>query len=99
MPTFVRVRNVEALRERIEKTGRHVDVAYRAGINPVRLSQILGEKSPVLRLDQAAKLEEILQVDRGSLFVLDDPDASADVIGPYLVDAHPDDREAGTVAS
>lgn len=96
MSTYVRASDVDALRTLIEKTGRHVDVAYRAGITPVRLSQILSERSPVLRLEQAAKLEDLLGVARGTLFVLADPAASADMIGPYLT--HSDEQAGKTVA-
>lgn len=96
MPTYVRVSDVETLRERIEQTGRYVDVAYRAGIHPVRLSQILGERSPVLRLEQAAKLEDLLGVEHGTLFVVDDPVAT-ELIGPYL--AHDRDEPTGTTVA
>lgn len=90
MPTYVRVRSIDTLRERIEQTGEtHVDVATRAGISGVRLSQILSGRSPSLPLEHAAKLEDTLHVTRGTLFVLNDP-VAIDLIGPYL-------DEAGTV--
>lgn len=92
MPTYVRVRSIEALRALIEQTGvPHVDVAYRAGISRVRLSQILSGRSPSLDLEHAAKLEDALDVQRGTLFHLGDP-AAPGLIGPYL-----DADEAETV--
>ncbi|MBB5154999.1 helix-turn-helix domain-containing protein [Saccharopolyspora phatthalungensis] len=96
MATYVRACDASALRKLVEATGRHADVAFRAGISPVRLSQILGGASPVIPLQQAAKLEDVLGVPHGTLFVLDDPGAS-ELIGPYLPrpDVEGDGAETG----
>lgn len=99
MATYVRASDVDTLRERVEALGRHADVAFRAGLSPVRLSQVLAGASPAIPLAQAAKLEDVLGVPRGSLFVVDDPAANAETIGPYLIrgEGH-DDRERPGVA-
>ncbi|SFO83401.1 hypothetical protein SAMN05421810_101112 [Amycolatopsis arida] len=95
MPTYVRACNTRALRELVEATGRHADVAFRAGISPVRLSQVLNGAAPVIPLQQAAKLEDVLGVPHGTFFVLDDPAASPELIGPYLASAESDQGNEG----
>ena len=68
MPVHVRVRDGQALRERMETVSSHADVAMRAGMSPARLSQILSETAPVIRVVQAARLEDVLGVRRGTFF-------------------------------
>ncbi len=92
MATYVRACDASALRQLVEATGRHADVAFMAGLSQARLSQVLSGASPVIPLRQAAKLEDVLGVPRGTFFVLDDPEASAELIGPYF--AHPEDDSA-----
>ncbi|OXM53735.1 hypothetical protein CFP71_21220 [Amycolatopsis thailandensis] len=68
-------------------------MAFRAGISPVRLSQVLNGASPVIPLQQAAKLEDVLGVPHGTFFVVDDPAASPELIGPYLARGDATDEE------
>lgn len=84
MVMHVRVRDGRALRERVEVSGTHADVAFAAGLSPARLSQVLSGTAPVIKIQQAAKLEDILGVPHGTYFVLDDPTADAEFVGPYL---------------
>lgn len=80
----VRVRDGGALRERVEVVGSHADVAMRAGLSPARLSQLLSEVAPVIKLAQAVRLEEVLGAAPGTFFAVDDPDANAELISAYL---------------
>jgi transcriptional regulator with XRE-family HTH domain len=99
--TYVRAVNADALRELVQAVGKHADVAFRAGISPVRLSQVLSGASPVIPLQQAAKLEDVLGVEHGTFFRLDDPTASPELIGPYLAreDAGPDESDDASGAA
>lgn len=60
----------------------HADVAVRAGMSPARLSQILTGRAPVIRVAQAARLEAVLEVPRGTFFTFADDDA--ELVADYL---------------
>jgi hypothetical protein len=84
VPVHVRVRDGRTLRDRVEAVGTHADVAMRAGLAPARLSQILSETAPVIKVHQAARLEDVLGVPRGTFFALDDPEADACLLAAYV---------------
>lgn len=64
----VQVIDGEALRKAILDVGSQTDVAYMAGLTPQRLSQLVTGDAPVIREDRAARLEEVLGVEYGTLF-------------------------------
>lgn len=92
MPVHVRVRDSEALRERMKTVGKHADVAMRAGLAPARLSQLLSGAAPVINVVQAAKLEDVLGVPRGTFFAFSDGDVA--LVADYLAGAAPADVPA-----
>jgi transcriptional regulator with XRE-family HTH domain len=53
----------------------------RAGMSPARLSQILSGTAPVIRVAQAARLEEALGVARGTFFTFAD---EAELVADYV---------------
>jgi hypothetical protein len=58
-------------------------------MSPARLSQVLTGRAPVIRVAQAARLEEVLGVPRGTFFAFADDEA--DLVADYLtVDAATD---------
>jgi transcriptional regulator with XRE-family HTH domain len=91
VPVHVRVRSGQALREWIESKGRsHADVAMEAGLAPARLSQLLSETAPGIAVAQAARLEDVLEVPRGTFFAFSESDA--ELAAAYLTG---DDPTAG----
>jgi transcriptional regulator with XRE-family HTH domain len=64
----VRVRDRQALRERLRTVSSHAETAAKAGMSPARLSQILTGRAPVIKMEQAARLEDVLGVRRGTFF-------------------------------
>jgi hypothetical protein len=58
-------------------------------MSPARLSQILTGRAPVIRVAQAARLEDVLGVPRGTFFAFADDEA--DLVADYVaVDAATD---------
>jgi transcriptional regulator with XRE-family HTH domain len=94
VPVHVRVRDSQALRERLETVSSHAQVAMRAGMSPARLSQILTGRAPRIRVAQAARLEEVLDVPRGTFFTYAEDDAELAV--DYLLADAPGLTEPGT---
>ncbi|WP_460407298.1 hypothetical protein, partial [Actinophytocola sediminis] len=83
MPVHVRVRDGQALRDRIDVvSGHHADVAMRAGVSPARLSQLLSGVAPVITVAQAARLEDVLAVPRGTFFAFAEDEA--ELVADYL---------------
>lgn len=97
VPMHVRVRDGRALRERVESVlasvGSHADVARRAGLAPSRLSQLLSESAPVIKVQQAAGLEDVLGVPHGTYFVLHHRDEDAELVAAYLPAEVPEPAE------
>jgi transcriptional regulator with XRE-family HTH domain len=59
----------------LETVSSHAEVAVRAGMAPARLSQILSGTAPMIKVAQAARLEDVLSVPRGTFFTFADDDA------------------------
>jgi len=78
----VRVRDGEALRRRVEAVGSYAEVATRAGLAPSRLSQILSETAPRVKVQDAARLEKVLGVPPRTFFEFDGTDA--ELVAAYL---------------
>jgi len=66
----------------MKTVGSHADVAMRAGISPARLSQILTGRAPVIKVAQAARLEDVLGVPRGTFFAFAEDDA--ELVADYV---------------
>jgi hypothetical protein len=90
MSAYVRVRKLEDLRRRIDNTGStQTEVAASAGLSVQRLNQIYVGNHAVLEVRKAGRLEDVLKVSRGTLFVaIDGP-----LLVPYIDDepVPPDD--------
>lgn len=82
LTTHVRIRNGARLRALVySAVGSQRKVAEAAGMSFQRLNALISGVRPVIAVDQAARLEDTLNVPRGSLFVLDTPE----LIAPYTV--------------
>lgn len=78
--------------------GSHADVAMRAGLSPARLSQILSETAPVIKVAHAARLECVLGVPPGTFFVLDESGgADPELVAAYLDVDVPEQAEDRTL--
>lgn len=84
MALYVRVRDPAVLRRHVEEFGTQSDVAARSDLSVQRLSQLVTGVAPVIRAAFAAKIEEVLGVEPGTLFVVD----QGHLLRPYLDDTH-----------
>lgn len=79
MTVSVRVRSLAALVERSMAQGSQRDLARRVGVSPTAINLLLQGKRSTVSLDLAARIEDSLDVPRGSLFRFDD----LELVGPY----------------
>lgn len=90
MSAYVRVRKHEELRQHIDATGHtQTDVAAAAQLSVQRLNQLYVGHHAVLEVRKAGRLEDVLQVPRGTLFTaVDGP-----LLVPYIDDGPPSPDE------
>lgn len=82
MAVYVRVRDLAALRDQINRTRTtQADLARAAHTSPARISHIVTGRARTVALTVAAAIEDTLTVPRGSLFEITDP---ADLVSPYM---------------
>lgn len=75
MPTLLTVRDPADLHQRITDSGLKVSfISRKCGIGRERLRTLRTGAQPRIAADAAAVLEDLLRVDRGTLFVLDGAD-------------------------
>ena len=82
MAVSVRVRSMSALATRVAATGAQAEVARQANISRSRLNQLVKGSRTTLSVELAARLEDVLAVPRGTLFVF----ADAALVAPYARD-------------
>lgn len=80
MSAYVRIRKPEELRRCILAAGQQRDIAAAADLSTTRLNQIATGRKQVLDVGKARRLEQVLGVPHGTLFVAVDGEALA----PYI---------------
>ncbi|WP_158884098.1 helix-turn-helix transcriptional regulator [Amycolatopsis anabasis] len=80
MTVSVRVRDLNALVEATMAKGSQRQLARRSGLTPTSINLLMQGKRSTVTPDTAARIEDALEVERGSLFELDCPE----LVGPYV---------------
>lgn len=81
MTTYVRVRDHQHFLRLVIETGRaQARLATDAGITPQSLNQLLAGRRSRVSVESAARIESVLNVDRGTLFCLDGGALLADYV-------------------
>jgi transcriptional regulator with XRE-family HTH domain len=79
MTVSVRVRNLPDLVARLSAYGMQAAVARRANISRSRLNQLVRGTRATLSVELAARVEDVLDVPRGTLFTFGD----CPLVAPY----------------
>lgn len=78
MPPLVRLRDVEEFRVAVRRYGKQVDLAPLMGLTVQRLSQLVTGISTRVPVQDAARIEQVLQVKPGTYFEVEGSDLLRD---------------------
>ncbi|MFD6069377.1 MULTISPECIES: helix-turn-helix domain-containing protein [Amycolatopsis] len=79
MTVSVCVRSLPALVELVNTQGTQRELARKIGMSATAINLLLQGRRDTVRVDTAARVEDALGVDRGTLFVFTD----VDLVSPY----------------